>query len=82
MTNHADAQFHAIEARDSAERARDAFVAGDYTNGLRDLATVEMRVRSAQAAAVKAWRESGATWQQVADVLGTTKQNVQQRFGV
>jgi len=53
----------------------------DPLAALRAATTVQTRAAELLAAAVQRARDAGATWQQVGDVLGTSRQAAFQRFG-
>lgn len=55
--------------------------ADDHGDMLGALRLVELAAADARRAIVQDARESGQTWQSIADALGTTRQNAQQRFG-
>ncbi len=46
-----------------------------------DALTTERRAKDNLAGAITDARGAGATWAQLADILGTTRQAAQQRFG-
>ncbi|WP_043503350.1 hypothetical protein [Georgenia sp. SUBG003] len=70
--------------RSGAPRAlQDALGALEQDRGLDALAglrAVARAVREMERHAVRLARRDGATWQEIGDTLGTTRQNAQQRF--
>lgn len=54
---------------------------GDYGDMLGAIRLVEIAAENARRAVVAEARAAGDTWQSIADALGTTRQNAQQRFG-
>lgn len=55
--------------------------ADDYGDMLGALRLAELAADAARRAVVAEARAAGETWQTIADALGTSRQNVQQRFG-
>lgn len=52
----------------------------DVAKRIRQLTEAQANIEAATIAEIRVWREAGATWQQVGDALGVTRQAAQQRF--
>lgn len=52
----------------------------DYRTAVLDLDAAVLHASKALTEVVRAWRSTGATWQEIADVLGVTRQAAWQRF--
>ncbi len=69
-----DARARARAALDAHRTARDSIASLDAARRLCEAA------EQLQAAAIEAARADGATWAEIGDVYGLTKQGAQQRF--
>lgn len=56
-------------------------VAAGDVEGLRDLVALDAVVHACTRSAVTGLRGEGFSWSEIADRLGTTRQNAQQRWG-
>lgn len=62
-------------------RAADrALAKADYRTAVLDLDAARAHCDEALKLAVRAWRSTGASWQEIGDVLGITRQAAWQRF--
>lgn len=69
-------------ARDLLTQAETGIDLGDLVQVLGDLRRAAETVESATRTAVERSREAGASWAEVAEPLGTSRQAAQQRYGV
>jgi hypothetical protein len=65
----------------SVERSADASRAADPAVGLRAVLALRRLAERVEAEQVASAREKGWSWQQIADVLGMTRQSVHAKYG-
>lgn len=70
-----------MHAAGTDHRAADrALARGDYRTAVLDLDSARVHASNALILVVRAWRGTGASWQDIGDALGITRQAAWSRF--
>lgn len=82
MINRRDAaQALELIAWNAVQALRSSLTVSEGLDDIGRLRLVELAVDQARRALVADLREAGATWEDIGDALGVTRQAAQQRFG-